>query len=79
MKKLEVDENNEFFIESMMQSRYPERSETSQATTPVQAPIHDIYSHHRSCFEYMADNVPAKEVEYRMESGSSKLVVNDIY
>lgn len=80
MKKLEVDEdNNEFFIESMMQSRYPERSETSQATTPVQAPIHDIYSHHRSCFEYMADNLPVKEVEVRLEAGSSKLVVNDIY
>jgi len=80
MKKLEVDEdNNEFFIESMMQSRYPERSETSQATTPVQAPIHDIYSHHRSCFEYMADNLPVKEAEIRMEAGSSKLVVNDIY
>ena len=79
MKKLEVDEGNEFFIESILQSRYPERTETSQATTPVNAPIHDLYSHHRSAFEYMADNVPTKEVEARYVTGGSKLVVNDIY
>lgn len=80
MKKLSVDENNEFYIESIMQSRYPERSETSQATTPIQNPIHDIYSHHRSAFEYMADNLPSKKDEEMVySSGHGGLVVEDIY
>jgi len=81
MKKLSVDDTDDFFIESIMQSRYPRRSETSQATTPVSKPIHDIYSHHRSCFEYMADNLPRKEVSVSVPSGGvgNNLVVSDIY
>lgn len=83
MKKLLVDEeHNEFFSESMMQSRYPERSETSQATSPISAPIHDIYSHHRSCFEYMADNLPQLK-EYKKEAVPNRsrgsLVVKQVY
>lgn len=79
MKKLYVDEDQDFFIESIMQSRYPERSETSQATTPIQAPIHDLYSHHRSCFEYMADNVPSKATREVFIQRPNDLVVKDIY
>ena len=81
MKKLYVDDDDEFFIESIMQSRYPTRSETSQATTPVANPIHDIYSHHRSCFEYMADNLPEKEKKQYVpsSSGDHGIVVRDVY
>ncbi len=60
-KKLSIDEdNNEFFCESIRLSRYPERQETSQNVTPITKPIHNIYSHHRSALEYMADNVPIR-------------------
>jgi len=80
MKKLYVDDTDEFYIESIMQSRYPTRSETSQATTPVSAPVHDIYSHHRSCFEYMADNLPEKEEKQTVSRGNdNSLVVKDVY
>lgn len=82
MKKLSVDTNkNDFFNESMMQSRYPERSETSQSTSPINAPIHDLYSHHRSCFEYMADNLPEKESEklVSVSNRNDSLVVGEVY
>lgn len=81
MKKLSVDETDDFFLESMMQSRYPERNENSQATTPIQNPVHDIYSHHRSCFEYMADNVPTPTIKQQTYSNGkgNDLVVKDIY
>lgn len=61
LKKLSVDsENNEYFIDCIRNAKYPERSETSQSTSPIKQPIHDWTSHHRSCLEYMADNAPDK-------------------
>lgn len=77
-----IDEDDEFFTESMMQSSYPQRSENSQSTSPITSPIHNIYSHHRSCFEYMADNLPElsrKEVHVVSSIENNPLVPKDIY
>lgn len=79
MKKLYVDERDEFFSESMLLSSYPERNEASQATSPIQKPIHNIYSHHRSCFEYMADNAPEKTTEQVRVNRPSQLIDSDAY
>lgn len=48
---------NDVWLESMKQARYPQRSENSQATTPVLLPIHDWTSHHRTATEYFAVNI----------------------
>lgn len=59
LKKLTIDENkNELFCDAIRNSRYPERQETSQTTTPITKPIHDWTSHFRTALEYMADNAP---------------------
>lgn len=46
----------EYWLECMRNARYPQRLETSQATTPVTLPIHDWTSHHRTSTEYFAVN-----------------------
>lgn len=58
-KGIEIDMNprNDYFLESIKSARYPQREETSQATTPVALPIHDWTSHHRSEMEYFAVNI----------------------
>lgn len=50
---------NELWMESMKGARYPQRSENSQATTPITLPIHDWTSHHRTATEYFAVNIGA--------------------
>jgi hypothetical protein len=56
---IEIDANarNDYFFESIKASRYPQREETSQATTPVAMPIHDWSSHHRTEMEYFFVNI----------------------
>lgn len=52
----------EYWLECIRNARYPQRQETSQATTPVTLPIHDWTSHHRTATEYFAVNYdPASE------------------
>lgn len=46
----------EYWLEAIKNARYPQRQETSQATTPVNLPIHDWTSHHRTSTEYFAVN-----------------------
>jgi len=46
----------DFFLECIRNSRYPQRLETSQATTPINLPIHDFTSHHRTAMEFFAVN-----------------------
>jgi len=46
----------EYWLECMQNARYPQRDETSQATTAVKLPIHDWTSHHRTATEYFAVN-----------------------
>lgn len=44
------------WLESIDNARYPKREETSQATTAINLPIHDWTSHHRTATEYLAVN-----------------------
>lgn len=48
----------------MENSRYPQRLESSQATTAINLPIHDWSSHGRTAFEYFS-------VNYNLGSGTS--------
>jgi hypothetical protein len=58
-KGIEINDNKrtQFFIECVSAARYPERQETSQATTPVALPIHDFSSHARTSMEYFFMNI----------------------
>jgi len=58
-KGIEINQGNrnEYFLEAIKMSRYPQREETSQATTPVALPIHDWASHSRTAMEYFFINV----------------------
>jgi hypothetical protein len=55
------------WIECIDNARYPERLETSQATTAINLPIHDWTSHHRTSTEYYAVNF--QEPSNRNETG----------
>lgn len=54
---------NEYFYEAVKSARYPQREETSQATTPVAMPIHDWTSHPRTAMEYFFVNVDSFSTE----------------
>jgi len=58
-KGIEVNDTpgTKIYIASMKFARYPQRSENSQATSPVSLPIHDWTSHHRTANEYLAVNL----------------------
>lgn len=48
---------NEYFYDSIKSARYPTRQEDSQATTPIEKPVHDWTSHHRTDMEYFFLNI----------------------
>lgn len=48
---------NELFFDAIKAARYPQREETSQATTPIDKPIHDWTSHFRTDMEYFFLNI----------------------
>jgi hypothetical protein len=49
--------------DALMNARFPERRENSQATTEIAKPIHDWTSHFRTALEYMAVNEPKLEAQ----------------
>lgn len=57
-KGIEVNDTpgTQLWIEAIDGARYPQRPETSQATTAIALPIHDWTSHHRTATEYLAVN-----------------------
>lgn len=59
-KGIEINDTprNEYFFEAIKTARYPQREEDSQATTPVDKPIHDWTSHPRTDMEYFFLNIP---------------------
>ena len=63
-KGIEVNDTpgTKLYVASMKFARYPQRSENSQATTPVMLPIHDWTSHHRTATEYLAVNLDKANV-----------------
>lgn len=56
--------NNDYWMESMMNARYPERQENSQSTAEIVKPVHDWTSHHRTATEYFAINFVESLVRY---------------
>lgn len=62
--EIKANPRNEYFLEAVKSARYPQRDETSQATTPIALPIHDWTSTHRTVLEYFFANIDAyKEVD----------------
>lgn len=59
---VEINENERTakWLLCMENARYPQRLETSQATTAVNLPIHDWTSHGRTAFEYFCVNFRAQ-------------------
>lgn len=64
-KGIEVNDTpgTKLWVSSIKFARYPQRSENSQATSPVTLPIHDWTSHHRSATEYLAVNLDKANIE----------------
>lgn len=62
---VEINETprNQFFMDCIKNATYPERSDNSQATSPITKPIHDWTSHHRTSLEYFAVNFNKKSEE----------------
>lgn len=50
--RIRYNENCLDFASAIMNARYPERSETSQATSSQNKPVHDWSSHFRTALEY---------------------------
>lgn len=55
--EINASPRNDYFLECIKSARYPQREETSQATTPIALPIHDWSAHHRSAMEYFFVNI----------------------
>jgi hypothetical protein len=55
--EINASSRNEYFLECIKSARYPQREETSQATTPIAEPIHDWSSHMRTSMEYFFVNI----------------------
>jgi hypothetical protein len=63
----EVDiEHNKLWKMALEQAHYPQRQETSQATSPIIKPVHDWTSHLRTMTEFYAVNRPKPEKEEDM-------------
>lgn len=74
IRRLVVDKELYEFIDAIENSRYPERSENSQSTTPITLPVHDWTSHFRTALEYFAVNEPkGKETTKRSLSNDDKI------
>jgi hypothetical protein len=50
--RIRYNDNCLDWASAMMNSRYPERSETSQSTSVQSLPVHDQWSHLRTATEY---------------------------
>ena len=55
--EINASDRNDNFFEAIKAARYPQREETSQATTPINKPIHDWTSHARTALEYFFINI----------------------
>ena len=58
LKRVIVNKWETDFIQSMIQSHYPQIKENSQAVMERTKPVHDENSHFRTAFEYTIDNEP---------------------
>lgn len=63
----------EYWLECMLNARYPQRSENSQTTTAINLPVHDSTSHHRTATEYLAVNFSKAEAEIFITGNIEKI------
>lgn len=80
-KGIEVNKTKgtDYWMESILNARYPQRLETSQSTTPIVLPIHDWTSHHRTATEYLAVNYTEERVvKPQTTFGGIKRIYEDI-
>lgn len=75
IRRLKVDKDLVEFIDAIENSRYPQRKDTSQATTAVEKPIHDWTSHFRTALEFYAVNEKLKGGIGRMVEVAKKAAV----
>jgi hypothetical protein len=74
-KGIEVNDTpgTQYWVEAMDNARYPQRSDTSQATSAITLPIHDWTSHPRTATEYFAVNYSPQTVDVRAYKPESML------
>jgi len=58
MRRMYINDKLNDFIQSIIQSRYPQIKENNQNISEKTKPIHDINSHYRTALEYAIDNEP---------------------
>jgi len=58
---------NLFWLDCIKQARYPQRDENAQGTSPINKPIHNFTSHHRTALEYFAVNFDIQTVKSNAE------------
>lgn len=57
--RLDCDEERTMdFVDAIRNSKFPERNEGTESTTPNWRPVHDEYSHFRTALEFLAVNNP---------------------
>jgi len=64
---------NEYWLECIKNARYPQRTEASQNVNPINKPIHDWTSHHRTALEYFAVNYKPLVLEQDKPAWAEKL------
>ncbi|MGI5828369.1 MAG: LAGLIDADG family homing endonuclease [Patescibacteria group bacterium] len=72
---IEINANprTEYAYEAFKSARYPQREETSQATTPIALPIHDWTSHPRTSMEFFFVNIDVFEnMQFEAPSWANK-------
>jgi len=63
--QLNINPRTEYLDSSIKNSRYPERSEMTTATSEILRPVHNWSSHYRTALEYLAVNRPEDPKENR--------------
>lgn len=81
IRRLAIDKDLSEFIDALENARYPERSENSQATSPIDKPIHDWTSHYRTALEYYAvnENIKGKKEATVIDPRIDKIEVSKKY
>jgi hypothetical protein len=65
--RLKIGGNATDLANCLMQSRYPERPETSNSTSEIKLPVHDQFSHGRSAMEYLATYLLENQIQKKEE------------
>lgn len=72
--RCDIDEEMcEDFIDAIRNSKFPEKAEGHQDTSPNTKPVHDEFSHYRTALEYFAVNNPHRhDTEDRREGNRAR-------